>query len=113
MSRNDKESVQERLERMKRQKESAGAGAGVELVSQLSHESSRETDFKELAQRLKERYDEKKVSKLDGTEKLTVYVDKDVAAAFRALCVERGDQRRYITAALQDFVLKKARELDV
>lgn len=111
MSRNDKESVQERLERMKRQKESAGAG--VELVSQLSHESSGGTDFEELAQRLKERYDEKKVSKLDGTEKLTVYVDKDVAAAFRALCIERGDQRRYITAALQDFILKKARELDV
>ena len=111
MSRNERESVQERLERMKKQKESAGAE--TELVTQLAHESNGEPDFEELAQRLKERYDEKKVSKLDGTEKLTVYVDKDVAAAFRALCIERGDQRRYINAALRDFVLKKARELDV
>ena len=106
----NKETVQERLERMKKQKEASG---GTELVSQLTHETTGEPDFKELAQRLSARNQKERVLKRDTTEKITFYIDQDVIAAFYALCTEHGDKTRYINQALRDFIKKKARELDV
>ena len=113
MSKNNRESVQERIERMKQQREASGAGNN-ELVSQIAHESNGEPDFKDLAQRLQARHDEvKEATPKKEEEKTTLYIDKSVYDAFRALCINRGDQKRYINEAIQDFVLKKARELDV
>ena len=48
---------------------------------------------------------------LANTVKFTIYVDEDVASAFQALCIQRGDQRKYATQAFADFVEKKAKEL--
>lgn len=110
-----KETAAERLERMKREKEQAGAAGGdnTKLVSQLTHESTVDPDYKEIATKLRERQNKEKKSKLAGTVKYTIYVDKDVAEAFQALCLNRGDQKRFATEALADFVRKKARELDI
>ena len=107
-----KETAAERLARMKREKEQADSGDS-KLVSQLTHESGVEPDFKEIAQKLKERQNKEKKSHTTGVVKYTIYIDEDVAESFQALCLERGDQRRFATEALADFVRKKARELDI
>lgn len=105
----------DRIEQMRRAKEEAAAQGGTfedsGLVEQLAHEESGKPDFAAIAEKLKENQGaEKKPSFLEGTTKFTIYVDNDVAEAFKALCVDRGDQRRYATEAFSDFIIKKAKE---
>ena len=114
MSKNN--SAWDRIERMKREQEEAAAKgntiADSNLVEQLTHEEAGEPDFAAIADKLKANLDaEKEPSFLDGTTKFTIYVDNDVAEAFKSLCVKRGDQRRYATQAFSDFVIKKMKEL--
>lgn len=106
----------DRIAQMQRAQEEAAAKgdtiADSSLVDRLAHEDSGKPDFADIAEKLKERQDaEKEPSFLEGTTKFTIYVDNDVAEAFKALCVKRGDQRRYATQAFSDFVTKKVKEL--
>ena len=106
----------ERIAQMQRAKEEAAAQGGTiedsTLVDQLAHEDAGEPNFAAIAEKLKERQDaEKEPTFLEGTTKFTIYVDNDVADAFKALCVKRGDQRRYATQAFADFISKKIQEL--
>lgn len=114
MSKN-RESVKEKLARMQRETGSAGAADPIhnaDLVEQLTHEDAGEPNFADIAEKLKQRQDtEREPSFLEGTTKFTIYVDNDVAEAFKALCVKRGDQRRYATQAFSDFIAKKVKEL--
>jgi hypothetical protein len=106
------ESTAERLERMKREREAAQGTRNEGIVSQLTHESTGEPNFADIAGKLQARKEsEEKPSVMENTVKFTIYVDADVAAAFKALCIERGDQRRYATQAFADFVAKKVKEL--
>lgn len=114
MSKNN--SARDRIERLKREQEEAAAKgntiADANLVEQLTHEESGKPDFAAIAEKLKENQGvEKKPSFLEGTTKFTIYVDNDVAEAFKALCPNRGDQRRYATQAFADFVNKRVKEL--
>lgn len=113
---NQKETAKERLERLKREKEEAAAKTGDKestgLVSQLTHESDGEPDFAKIAEKLKSRKEEETPASTE-TVKFTIYIDKPVAEAFQALCVKRGDQRRYATEAFAEFVKRKVRELNI
>lgn len=111
---NHKETAKERLERLKREKKEAKGGEteNTGLVSQLTHESDGEPDFALIAEKLKSRKEEEKPTTTE-TVKFTIYIDKDVAQAFQALCVKRGDQRRYATEAFAEFVKRKVRELNI
>lgn len=105
----------DRIEQMRRAKEEAAAQGGTiegsNLVEQLAHEDTGAPDFAAIAKKLNESKEaEKKPSFIEGTTKFTIYVDNDVAEAFKALCVDRGDQRRYATEAFSDFIIKKAKE---
>ena len=109
-------SARDRFERLKREQEEAAAKgntiADTNLVEQLTHEDAGEPDFAAIAEKLKENQEaEREPSFLEGTTKFTIYVDNDVAEAFKALCIKRGDQRRYATQAFSDFVIKKMKEL--
>lgn len=110
-----RESAADRIARMKREKEAAvkSTDKTTPLVNQLTNEKSLEPDFAEIARKLKERQDAEKTSALAGAVKYTIYIDTDVAEAFQALCIKRGDQRRYANEAFKDFINKKARELDI
>lgn len=109
-----KESAIDRLARMKAEQEAAKAEAKEgDLVGQLTHATTGEPDFAEIAQKLKDRNDGEKTSVMAGAVKYTIYIDQNVATAFDALCVKRGDQRRFANEALKDFVLKKTRELGI
>lgn len=112
MSKNTDSAI-DRIARLKAEKEAAKAAAkdSTNLVSQLTHESTGEPDFNEIAQKLKERKGDEKESVMAGAVKYTIYIDEPIAEAFAALCVKRGDQRRYANEALKDFVLKKTREM--
>ena len=112
---NNKESVAAKLARL--QKETGEAGTvdpigNTDLVKQLTHEEAGKPDFAAIADKLKESHEaEKKPSFLEGTKKLTIYIDNDVADAFTALCPNRGDQRRNATEAFEDWIIKKTKEM--
>ena len=110
----NKNRVASKLEQMRRDTGEARAADPIhnaDLVEQLAHEEST-PDFAAIAQKLRENQGaEKKPTFLEGTTKFTIYVDNDVAEAFKALCVERGDQRRYATQAFAEFIEKKVKEL--
>lgn len=107
----NKETMEEIRERLRREKEAARAGVTKpEVVSRLAHESSG-PDFAKIAEDLKRRHEEEKHSLNEGHVKMTIYVEENIAAAFNALCIKRGDQKKYLNEALADYVAKKYREL--
>ena len=109
-----KETVQERLERMKREKEEAAARSGSDgpnLVSQLTHEASGEPNFAEIAEKLEQRKEQQPKGQNAGYVKDTIYIREDIFRSFNALCTERGDKKKFVNQALADFVQKKALEL--
>ena len=106
------ESVQERLERMKKEKEAAKAATpSDELVSQLTHESDGEPDFSEIAKKLEERKAQEAKGENEGFVKMTIYIREDIAKSFNALITKRGQQKEFANQAMADFVAKKIREL--
>lgn len=112
---NPKNRVADKLAQMQKETGEARTADPIhnaDLVEQLAHEEAGEPDFAAIADKLKANLDaEKEPSFLEGTTKFTIYVDNDVAEAFKALCVKRGDQRRYATQAFSDFVIKKMQEM--
>lgn len=106
----------DRIEQMRRAKEEAATQGGTfedsGLVEQLAHEDSGEPNLADIAEKLKARQAAEAVPTFnERTEKMTIYVDADVAEAFNSLCVNRGDKQRYVTQALREFTIKKAKEL--
>lgn len=110
---NQKESVQERLARLKREKEAAGEASTekTELVSQLVHEEDGEPDFSEIAKKLENLKAQVAKGENEGFVKMTIYIRKDIADSFNALITKRGQQKEFANQAFSDFVAKKVREL--
>lgn len=108
-----KETAKERLERMKREQEAAKAAAkdSPNLVDQLTHESTGEPDFSEIAKKLEERKAKEAKSENEGYVKMTIYIREDIAASFNALITKRGQQKEFANQAFADFVQKKSKEL--
>lgn len=113
MSNKKTESAKERLERLKREREEASKATPREtdLVGQLTHEHDGEPDFSELAKKLQERKEQEAKGENAGYVKMTIYIREDLAASFNALITKRGQQKEFANQAIQDFVLKKTREL--
>ena len=109
----NKETMEEIRERLRREKEAARQNSGnkTEVVSRLAHEDHG-PDFAKIAEDLKRRHEEEKHSLNEGYVKMTIYVEENIAAAFNALCIKRGDQKKYLNEALADYVAKKHRELN-
>lgn len=114
MSKEKKETTQERLERMKREREEAARKAGNtdnSLIDQLTHESTGEPNFAEIARKLRERQEQETKGENEGYTKMTIYIRNDIAEAFGALITKRGQQKEFANQALREFVEKKIREL--
>lgn len=109
----DKETVQEKLARLKREKEEAASKTehADNLVSQLTHEDDGSTDFTDLAAKLEERKALEAKGENEGFVKMTIYVEESLARSFNALITKRGQQKEFVNQALRDFVQKKAKEL--
>lgn len=112
MSNQNTESAQERLRRQREEAEKRKQAGGTDLVGQLTHTSDGEPDYAAIAEKLKQRQAESVTTSPDYV-KFTIYIDKPIAEAFKAMCTQNGDQRRFATEAFADFVKKKAREMDI
>ena len=109
-----KETVQERIERMKREQAAAKAAeVNTDLVEQLTHESDRDPDFTQIARKLQQRKEEVAKGENEGYQKMTIYIRDDIADSFNALITKRGQQKEFANIAFADFVAKKVRELGV
>lgn len=115
-----RETAQERIARMQRERQQAEKAAKesqsaqtqtTELVGQLTHESDGEPDFAELAEKLEARKEKEARGENEGHVKMTIYVEENLAKSFNALITKRGQQKQYINQALREFVQKKAKEL--
>ena len=104
MNKQNKETVQERIEGYAWEEESTQVG-------QLDHENDGEPDFAELAVKLEERKQKEARGENDGHVKMTIYVEENLAKSFNALITKRGQQKQFINEAIRDFVQKKAKEL--
>lgn len=113
----EKQSVSERLKALKQQQEAAKNNkpeiGKEELVDQLTHESNGETDFSEIAQKLQERKEQESKGENEGYQKMTIYIQNDIAKSFNALITKRGQQKEFANIALADFVKKKIKELGI
>ena len=113
MSNKKTESAQERLRRQREEAAQRKAqDGGTDLVGELTHTSDGEPDYAAIAEKLKQRQAENTATPPDYV-KFTIYIDRPVAEAFKALCTENGDQRRFATQAFADFVKKMSRELGI
>ena len=111
-----RETVEERIARMKEAKEAAKADSkdtSNDLIGQLTHEESGEPDFTEVAKKLQEIKEQEAKGENDGHVKLTIYIRKDIADSFNALITKRGQQKEFANQAFADFVVKKAREMGI
>lgn len=110
------ETAEERIARMKREREEAAKKAAEKknnLVGQLTHETDGEPDFAEIARKLQERKSQETQGENAGYVKMTIYIREDIAASFNALITKRGQQKEFANQAFADFVAKKVRELNI
>lgn len=93
------------------QKQELGGGDRSELVEKLVNHDVDTIDMAAIAEQLQKQRTEEPVSANDGYTKDTLYIENDLFRAFNALCVKRGDKKKFANEAIRDFVLKKYREL--
>lgn len=119
MSRNNKETAAQRLERMRKEKENATSNQQnidhkKEILSQITGKEST-MNFDKIATELeirKEQEKEKQAGLNDGFVKDTIYIQEEIYKAFNALCLTRGDKKKFTNEALIDFVYKKYAEIN-
>lgn len=93
------------------QKQELGGGDRSEFVEKLVNHDVDTIDMAAIAEQLQKQRTEEPVSANDGYTKDTLYIENDLFRAFNALCVKRGDKKKFANEAIRDFVLKKYREL--
>lgn len=112
-----KETVAERLARMQNEKAEAAAKNGENdvpgLVAHLTHETTGEPDFAEIARQLEERRSQEPQEENMEVVKMTTYIRKDLYDGYMAICTRHGDKKNYMNEAIADLLLKKSRELGI
>ena len=107
-----KETMQERIERLKREKEAAQSKESKStIISQLANETETTTDFEKITEEFKKLQENRLPGANEGYTKDTIYIKDSLYKAFNSLCVNRGDKKMYVNQAIEDFVLKKYKEL--
>lgn len=92
------------------QKQELG-GDRSDFVEKLVNHDVETIDMAAIAEQLQQQRSEEPVSANDGYTKDTLYIENDLFRAFNALCVKRGDKKKFVNEAIRDFVLKKYREM--
>lgn len=107
----NKETMKERMERLKREKEQMQPGDKSAVISQLAHEQDATADFEKITEEFKKFQENKQPGANEGYTKDTIYIKDSLYKAFNALCVNRGDKKMHVNAAIEDYVLKKYKEI--
>lgn len=106
-----KKQITDKLNRIQQQKEQLPQPSEkAELVNKILNQEEETIDMKAIAEALQEQREEQPGLN-DGYRKDTLYIQEDLYEAFNALCVNRGDKKKFVNEALRDFVLKKYKEL--
>lgn len=106
-----KKQITDKLNRLQQQKEQLPQPSEkAELVNKILNQEEETIDMKAIAEALQEQREEQPGLN-DGYRKDTLYIQEDLYEAFNALCVNRGDKKKFVNEALRDFVLKKYKEL--
>lgn len=106
-----KNKITDQLNRIQQQKERLPQPSEkAELVNKILNQEEETIDMKAIAEALQEQREEQPGLN-DGYRKDTLYIQEDLYEAFNALCVNRGDKKKFVNEALRDFVLKKYKEL--
>lgn len=106
--------INERLKKLsesKKNNEDKQAQAQAEMRAHMTEQKDETPDYAKIAEELQKRHEEEAHSLNSEHVKMTIYVQEDIAAAFNALCLKRGDQKKYLNEALADFIVKKHKEL--
>lgn len=104
--------INERLKQIAKSKdESKQTQAQAEMRAHMTEGKDESPDFAKIAAELQNRHARMKRSPNEGHVKDTIYIQKDILESFNALCLQRGDKKKYVNQALADFVLKKHKEL--
>lgn len=81
------------------------------VLEKIIHQEEEKPDLSAIAQELQERNEREAKGENEGYVKATIYIQEDVYNAFEALCLRRGDKKKFANEAFLDFVLKKHKEL--
>ncbi len=107
-----KNKITDQLNRLQQQKgQLPHPSEKAELVNKIMNQEEETVDMKAIAEALQEQNKEKAPGLNEGYTKDTLYIEDDIYKAFNALCVNRGDKKKFVNEALKDFVLKKYKEL--
>lgn len=107
----EKNSVAEKLEKMRREKLSQSPKTITEEFVSGEVLMPKPSSFADIAAKLKERKAEESVGANDDYVKDTIYIRRDIFDAFNALCIKHGDKKKYANEAMSDFIMKKYKEL--
>lgn len=103
--------INDRLNGIQQAKQEINGGSRSEFVEKLVTNEVETIDMAAIAEELQQQRTEEPVSANDGYTKDTLYIENDLFRAFNALCVKRGDKKKFANEAIRDFVLKKYREM--
>lgn len=106
-NKNDK--INERLQALGGKK--GDIGQSKRVIDKIMHQEEEQPDLSAIAAELQERNEREAKGENEGYIKATIYIKEEVYNAFQALCLRRGDKKKYTNEAFLDFILKKHKEL--
>lgn len=83
----------------------------AEMLAQMTEQKTDQPDFEAIAEELEERKRQEGKGENEGYVKDTIYIEENIYKSFNALCIKRGDKKKYTNQALAEFVAKKYKEL--
>lgn len=85
--------------------------AQAEMMAQMTEQKDDSPDFATIAAELEERKQAEAKGENQGYIKDTIYIEESIYKSFNALCLKRGDKKKFTNQALADFVKKKYKEI--
>ena len=104
--------MKDRLNKIK-QEQGTIKGNPAKVIGGIINQEQETPDFAKIAEMLEARKQEEAKGENDNHIKDTIYVEETVYRSFNALCVRRGDKKKFVNEALADFVKKKIKELGI
>lgn len=85
----------------------------AEMMAQMTDQKNDDVDFKDIAAKLEARKKQEAKGENEGYIKDTIYIEETLYKSFNALCLKRGDKKKYTNQAIADFIKKKYKELQI
>lgn len=100
-----------KIEESKKKNQGKLSHAQQNVIDQMTEKKDDSTDFEAIAKELEARKQAEAKGENDGYTKDTIYIEDSIYKSFNALCLKRGDKKRFTNEALADFIKKKYKEI--